>query len=156
MLFKDLKKGYPIFIFDRVDVSVSQGKVVNDVGLPHVDAHYGNPMEMVVDVTLEANGQTKTYTFKDGTDTGYVNNLVISTGRDAILREVEALKTQSEQELSKRPTYESNIEKCSVILSEFNPAFKEKKETEERFTKVESSIGELKDMIKGLVKELKG
>lgn len=156
MLFKDLKKGYPIYIFDRLNVSVEQGKVVADVGVPHVDSHYGNPMEMVVDVTVDTNGTTKTYSFKDGTDAGYVNNLVISTGRDAILREVEALKAQSEQELSKRETYESNVEKCTKILSEFNPIFKEKRETEERFTKVENSIGELKDMIKGLVKELKG
>lgn len=156
MLFKDLKKGYPIYVFDRTEVSVTQGKVINDVGLPHVDSHYGNPMEMIVDVTVEVNGQVKTYAFKEGTDTGYVNSLVISTGRDTILREVEALKTQAEQELSKRETYESNVKKCSIILSEFNPVFKEKKETEERFTKVENSIGELKDMIKGLVKELKG
>lgn len=155
MLFKDLKNGYPIYIFDRSEVKVSQGKVAN-VGIPHIDSHYGNPTEMVVDVTIESEGQVKTYTFKDGTDTGYVNNFVISTGREVILHEVEALKSQSEQELAKRPTYEENLKKCSVILSEFNPAFREKKENEERFSKLESSVGELKDMIKGLVKELKG
>lgn len=155
MLFKDLKNGYPIFIFDRTEVKVTQGKVAN-VGIPHIDSHYGNPTEMVVDVTVENDGQVKTYTFKDGTDTGYVNNLVISTGRDVILREVEALKTQSEQELAKRETYEANVQKCSTILSEFNPVFKEKKENEERFTKLEGSVGELKEMIKSLVKELKG
>lgn len=155
MLFKDLKNGYPVFIFNRAEVKVSQGKVAN-VGVPHLDSHYGNPTEMVIDVTIENDGQVQTYTFKDGTDTGYVNNLVISTGRETILHEVEALKTQSEQELSKRQTYEENVKRCAVILSEFNPAFKEKKENEERFAKLEGSVGELKDMIKGLVKELKG
>lgn len=155
MLFKDLKNGYPIYIFDRSEVNVSQGKVAN-VGVPHIDSHYGNPTEMVIDITIEDGGQIKTYTFKDGTETGYVNNFVISTSRDTILREVEALKNQSEQELSKRQVYEANIEKCSTILSEFNPAFKEKKENEERFSNLENSVGELKDMIKSLVKELKG
>lgn len=155
MLFKDLKNGYPIYIFDRSEVKVSQGKVAN-VGVPHLDSHYGNPTEMVVDVTVDYDGQVKTYTFKDGTDTGYVSNLVISVGRDAILHEVEALKTQSEQELAKQGMYEENLKKCSTILSEFNPAFKEKKENEERFSKLETSVGELKDMLRGLVKELKG
>lgn len=154
MLFKDLKSGCPVYIFNRSEVKVTQGKVVN-VGIPHIDSHYGNPTEMVIDVTVDVDGQVKTYTFKDGTETGYANNLVISTGRDGILREVEALKAQSEQELAKRETYEENVKKCTIILSEFNPAFKEKKENEERFSKLENSVGELKDIIKSLVKELK-
>lgn len=153
MLFKDLKSGYPVYIFDRDKVTFTQAKAL-DVTPPHFDSHFGNPTEMVVDVTVE--GFSKPYTFKDGTDTGYVNNIVISTDRDKVLREVEALKTQSEQALLKEGTYKSNIDKCSKILSEFSPAFKEKKENEERFSKLEGSVSELKDMIKGLVKELKG
>lgn len=153
MLFRDLKSGYPIYIFDREKVSFTQAKVI-DVSVPHFDSHYGNPTEMVVDVTIE--GFPKPYTFKENTDIGYMNNLAISTDRDKALREVESLKTQSEQALSKKEMYETNIEKCSSILSEFSPLFKEKKENEERFTKLEGSVSELKDMIKGLVKELKG
>lgn len=155
MLFKDLKNGYPIYVFDRSVVKVTQGKVAN-VGIPHLDSHYGNPTEMVVDITVDIDGQVKTYAFKDTTDTGYAGNLVISTVRDVIIHEVEALKTQSEQELSKRTMHEENAKKCTEILAEFNPVFKERKENEERFSKLENSVGELKDMIKGLVKELKG
>lgn len=153
MLFKDLKNGYSLYIFDRDKVTFTQVKVL-EITPPHFDSHFGNPTEMVVDVTVE--GFPRPYTFKDNTDTGYVNNLVISTDREKGLREVEALKAQSEQALSKKDTYEANIDKCSKILSEFSPAFKEKRENEERFSKLEGSVSELKDMIKGLVKELKG
>lgn len=153
MLFKDLKNGYPIFIFDREKVTFTQAKVV-DVTAPHFDNHYGNPTEMVVDVTIE--GFSKPYTFKENTNTGYLNNLVISTERDNALREVEALQSQAEQAWNKRDYYKETAEKCSQIRAEFSPAFKEKKETEERFTKLEGSVGELKNMIKDLVKELKG
>lgn len=153
MLFKDLKNGYSLYIFDRDKVTFTQVKVL-EITPPHFDGHFGNPTEMVVDVTVE--GFPRPYTFKDNTDTGYVNNLVISTDREKGLREVEALKAQSEQALSKKDTYEANIDKCSKILSEFSPAFKEKRENEERFSKLEGSVSELKDMIKGLVKELKG
>lgn len=162
MLFKDLKTGYPIFILDRNEIKVSQGKVVN-VGLPHLDTHYGSTAEMVVDLTIENDGQTKTFSFKDGTEVGYINNLVISAGREGILREVEAIKVQAEQALSQVETNRQNLDKCTVILSDFNPAFKKEKETEERFQKLEQTIGglegsmgDLKEMIKGLVKELKG
>ena len=42
------------------------------------------------------------------------------------------------------------------ILTEWNPQFKEKKETEERFAKLETSMTDLKSMLSGLIKELKG
>lgn len=153
MLFKDLKSGYPIYIFDRDKVTFTQTKVLS-VNPPHFDNHYGNPTEMVVDVTIE--GMPKPYTFKENTDTGYLNNLVITTERDKALLEVENLQAQSEQAWNKRDTYKEIADKCAQIRAEFSPAFKEKKETEERFSKLEGSVSELKDMIKGLVKELKG
>ena len=153
MLFKDLKNGYPIYIFDRDKITFTQTKVLG-VNLPHFDNHYGNPTEMVVDVTID--GMSKPYTFKENTDTGYVGSLVITTERDKALLEVENLQTQSEQAWNKRDTYKDIAEKCAQIRAEFSPAFKEKKETEERFSKLEGSVSELKDMIKGLVKELKG
>lgn len=152
MLFKDLKSNYPLYIFDRDKVTFVEARVL-DVTPSHFDNHFGNPMEMVVDITIE--GFPRPYTFKDSTDIGYSNNLIITTEREKGLKEVEALKAQSEQALSKKDTYETNIKKCSEILSEFSPLFKEKKENEERFSKLEGSVSELKDMIKGLVKELK-
>ena len=152
MLFKDLKSGYPIYIFDRDKIEFTQAKVLN-VNIPHFDSHYGNPTEMVVDVTID--GMPKPYTFKENTDAGYIGNLVITTERDKALLEVEALQTQSEQAWSKRDTYKAIAEKCAQIRAEFSPAFKEKKENEERLFKIESSVSELKDIIAGLVKELK-
>lgn len=155
MLFKDLKTGYPIFLFSRTNVEVRQGKVIN-VTPPHLDTHYGNPTEMVVDLTVEDNGQTFTYAFKDSTEIGYTKDLVVSPGREAILREVEIMKTQSEQALAQVENHRTVVEKCNHILSEFNPVLKERRENEERFSKLEGSVGELKDIIQSLVKELKG
>ena len=152
MLFKDLKSGYPIYIFDRDKVTFTQTKVLS-VNPPHFDNHYGNPTEMVVDVTIE--GMPKPYTFKENTDTGYLNNLVITTERDKALLEVENLQAQSEQAWNKRDTYKEIADKCAQIRAEFSPAFREKRENEERFSKIEGSVSELKDMIQSLVNELK-
>lgn len=153
MLFKDLKSGYALYIFDRDKVTFTQAKVLS-VNPPHFDNHYGSPTEMVVDVTIE--GFQKPYTFKENTDTGYINSLVVSTDREKALLEVENLQAQSEQAWNKRDIYKETADKCAQIRAEYSPAFKEKKETEERFSKLEGSVCELKDMIKGLVKELKG
>lgn len=153
MLFKDLKSGYSVYIFNKSTITFTQAKVLN-VSPPHFDSHYGNPTEMVVDITIE--GLQSPYTFKENTDTGYVNNSVITTDRDKALLEVENLQIQSEQAWNKKDTYKETAEKCAQIRAEHSPLFKEKKETEERFSKLEGSVSELKDMIKGLVKELKG
>ena len=149
-----MKTGYPIFVFDKQEVSVAQGKVQN-VSIPHLDGHYGSSTEMVVDVTVECEGNTKSYVFKENTEIGYFNNMVISTGRDGILREVEAMKLQSEQALSQVEKHQKNVDKCTTILSEFNPTLKEKKEYDERFNKIEKSMSEMKDMMTSFIKEFK-
>lgn len=96
MLFKDLKTNYPVYIFDKASTSVQEGKVVN-TGLPHFDLNQPSYSRMVTDVTIKVGDITKTYTFKDDSDIGYADNLVISPNRDVILREVESIKEQSEQ-----------------------------------------------------------
>ena len=50
-----------------------------------------------------------------------------------------------------KTTWQTSIEeKCNKVLSEFNPVFKEKKETEQRFSKLESSVEDIKTMISNL------
>ena len=149
MLFKDLNPNYPIFIFDKAEVSVKEGKVVSK-GLPHFDILHNTTSQMVTDITIKVGDNTKTYTFKDNTEIGYAENLVISPNREVILREVESIKDQSEQVLNQIDLHKTTVEKCNKILSEFNPVFKEKKETEQRFSKLESSVEDIKNMISNL------
>lgn len=155
MLFKDLKTNYPVYIFDKSETSVQEGKVVN-TGLPHFDLNYTSTTRMVTDVTIKVGDVTKTYTFKDDSDIGYADNLVISPNRDVILREVESVKDQSEQILEQVDLHKATVEKCNKILSEFNPVFKEKKETEQRFSQLETSVGDIKEMLSNLMNTING
>ena len=109
MLFKDLNPNYPIFIFNKTDITVQEGKVINK-GLPHFDMLHNTTSAMVTDITIKAGDVTKTYTFKDDTEIGYAENLVISPNRDAILREVESIKDQSEQVLNQIDLHKATIE----------------------------------------------
>ena len=150
MLFKDLKTNYPVYIFDKATTSVQEGKVVN-TGLPHFDLNQPSYSRMVTDVTIKVGDITKTYTFKDDSDIGYADNLVISPNRDVILREVESVKDQSEQILEQIDLHKTTVDKCNKILSEFNPVFKEKKETEQRFSQLESSVTDIKTMLSNIM-----
>lgn len=151
MLFKDLKSGFPVYIYDRNSIEVMQGKVVT-VGAPHIDkGNFNMQASMVVDITIEYRGCPTTYTFKDNTETGYTGSLVITTDKGNIIREIEAAKEQSEEALSQVDQHKQRIEKYTAILAEYNPAIKEKRAIDERFGKLESSMDELKNMLSGLL-----
>ena len=145
MQFRDIKAGYTIFLFDRNEIELKEAKVT-DVSTPHYDSHYGGLSEMVVDVSIE--GQPNPYTFKERTETGYAGNTVISTSRESILSEVEAILTQSEQALSQRDKLENNVAKCKKILTDFSPKYKKEQENEARFGKIESMMKEQAELLK--------
>ena len=151
MLFKDLKAGFHIYDYDRNSIEVIQGKVIT-VTAPHVErSTFSMQADMVVDITVECRGCSKTYTFKDNTETGYTGSLVITTDKNNIIREIEASKEQSEEALSQVEMHKQRLDKYSAILAEYNPAIKEKRAIDERFGKLETSMGELKSMISGLI-----
>jgi hypothetical protein len=159
-MFKELKTGYPLYIYDRNNVSIHQPKIIN-VSIPHIDNN--NPqrynmmnMGMVVDITVDCEGSQKTYTLSENGDVAYKDNIVIATDKGSIVREIEAAKSQAEQLISQVEANKERLEKYNSLLAEFNPIFKEKKETEERFVKIESSVSDIKGMMSEILKELKG
>lgn len=165
MLFKDIKQNYPVFILDKQELKVSQGKVVS-AAFPRIDMNAGvkpgnvsptNPTgaQMVVDITIEADGKTATYTIPENLAITYAGNIVLSTDRDGLVREIEAMKNAAEQILSTVDHQKAIVEKSSALLAELNPIYKEKIETEERFGKIENSVSELKDMLSNFIKEFK-
>lgn len=162
MQFRDIKPGYMLYAFDRADVQFKQLKVLS-VTPPHYDANFPGATisDMVVDITVE--GEQKPYTFKERSESAGIGNLIISTSIEMALGDVEALMAQSQQALSQREKLENNIEKCKAILSENSPKYKEKQETEKRFTAIEGSVGRMEtlmnkqqEMMEKLFKELKG
>ena len=159
MLFKDLKIGYQVYLLHKgSNIKVGVGKVtaMSPSRFPQTQERF-QTMQMVVDITIEEDGENKTYTTPDSLSVTYAGNeLVIATERDGILKEVESIKSLNEDELGKTDARRQIVAECSKILTEWNPIFKEKRETEERFSKLESSMTDLKTMLSGLIKELKG
>lgn len=150
MLFKDLKQGYMVYLFDRTNITINTVKVVS-VNPPHIDTHFGNITEMVVDITVEDGSNNRTYTFKDGSEVGYSGTLVISPNRDSILRELEVMKNSSEEALKQVDRHKETVEKCGKLLVDFNPQYKEKKETEERFSRMEDTMKKMQEMMSMII-----
>lgn len=156
MLFKDIKQNYPVYILDKQDLSLTQGKVTA-IGFPRLDM---NPKtgksDMVVDVTIDANGKAGTYTIPDSLSITYAGNLVLSTDKMGLAGEIESMKATAEQVIASVDRQKEILQKASSLLAELNPAYKERQETEQRFNKIEGSISRIEEMMANLVKELKG
>lgn len=104
--------------------------------------------EMVVDVTIEANGKMATYAIPESHSVTYAGHLVLSTEKSGLTSEVEAQKANAEQVLASASKAQNIIDKAPSLLAELNPMYKEKQETEQRFGKIEGSIGEMKELMK--------
>lgn len=142
MQFRDIKPGYNIYAFDRSEVQFKLLKAI-DVTPPHYDPNFpGSTIsDMVVDITVE--GGTKPYTFKERSESSIIGNTIISTTLETALVDVENLMAQSQQLLQQREKLENDIEKCKQILSTNSPKYKEKQETEKRFSTIEDAITRL-------------
>lgn len=152
MIFRDIKQGYPIYLFDRQSFKASQGKVVA-VSVPHYDMKAPSG-QMVVDIKVEADGNATEYVVLDGSSTAYSGNIMLSTDRDGIVREVEAMKEQAERVLASVDEQKHIAEQAKELLAELNPMYKERVETEKRFTSIESGMAELKAMMQDISKRL--
>lgn len=154
MNFKDMKTGYPVYYLDKEKVEVMNGKMANNASLPHADSTSGNWAQMVVDLPLTVGDKTMQFVVPADADVAYPNGGVITTNRDIISRELDVMENQSEQSLSQMDRHKQIVERCKALKAEFNPAIKEKMETEERFNKLEGSIKDLSDMFAEFMKKL--
>lgn len=73
---------------------------------------------------------------------------IVATEKSGLTSEVEAQKANAEQVLASASKAQNIIDKAPSLLAELNPMYKEKQETEQRFGKIEGSIGEMKELMK--------
>jgi hypothetical protein len=148
MLFKDIKQNYPVYILDKHEFQITQGKATA-VSFPRMEVNQKTGRtEMVVDVTVEVDGKTATYAIPENLSVTFAGNLVLSTDKQGLTGEVEALVANAEQIIASVPRANKIKAEAPAMLASLNPVYKEKQETEQRFGKIEGSISEMKELMK--------
>lgn len=148
ILFKDVKQNYPVYILDTNEMTFTQGKATA-VSFPQLKMNpQSGRMESMVDVTVEANGTSATYSIPENLSITYAGNIVLATEKGGIASEVEAQKVNAEQALKAAERAKVVIEKAPDLLAELNPKYKAEQQTEKRFSKMENSISEMQEMMK--------
>lgn len=121
LLFKDIKQNYPVYILDTQEFSLIQGKATQ-VSFPRLEMNQKTgKTEMVVDVTIEANGKMATYAIPESHSVTYAGHLVLSTEKSGLTSEVEAQKANAEQVLASASKAQNIIDKAPSLLAELNP-----------------------------------
>lgn len=146
MTFKELKPNYAVHILHKDDIRYSQGKVVS-VSDPRFQSpitpalNFNQTSTQVVDVTIDEDGEQRTYTIPETLDITYANNLVLSTSREKIQYEVETIMHRAEDDIASVDAKKQIVSRCADILSVIDPTLKEKQQTEARFTSIEKNMG---------------
>lgn len=150
MLFKELKSNYPIFLLDRATLKFEQAKVMN------VQPNYQsvNMNRIEVNVTIQnKEGKQNTYAVADSEQSAYAGNLFISTSKDCIINEVNALKNASEEVLSKVEEHKQTVEKCKELLAELDTTFRDQQKTNARLDQMENKLDEIFKFVKSQKQE---
>lgn len=104
-------------------------------------------MGMVVDVTVNNEGNSQQYEIKDTSECAYVGTTMLSPNVENVLNEIKALKAQSEEVIKSVDKHKETVSRCATLLTEFDPVYKEKQANEERLSKIENSIDRLTTLI---------
>lgn len=155
-MFSQLRKGNTIYILEKSETPptlkvgqvVEEGKQVPKYKTPQI-GQYGIQPEMVVDVTEVKVGE-QTYKFEKLPVAASVydyGNAIVSDNREAMLQEVETMRTQSQQVLDSVDYHKSVVSSVEDMLEELNPRYKEEKKRDaairdlsERFDDFEERI----------------
>lgn len=133
MMFRDLKVGDTLYIYDRASIALT-AEQVSSVSAPRVDKS-----GMVVDVAVG----NMTYTFRDSSEVGFTPTLVISSDRANLLREVVAHKMGNESQIARVDQLKAELPKLDAVIDQLDPNRKEKKMMEDRLSKIEANLEKL-------------
>lgn len=162
MFFKDIKPESTLYVYNQQANTLNTARVVS-VSQPHYDNYrpgqssYNDPYAMYVDIVLDIEGNTTPpYVCPEKSEIVYANQLVLCPDITPILKQVEAVKNQAEQQLAQKETLEERVKKCTSILTEWNPTFKREMQNENRIKGLEDSVGRMEKLFEQFMKEWNG
>ena len=151
LTFKEAKVNDPVYILDKDSLSYL---TCNILAIKPGKLNSQNPGSMYMDVTLEINGVQNIYSIPDNlsiTYTGTKGQIVMSLERSLLTSDLESCISERERIINSIDLYKTQIETAKKLLIEVNPVFKEKQETEARFSKLEADMSEIKQLLEKLV-----
>jgi hypothetical protein len=109
---------------------------------------------MKVDVTIETDGKTNTYALTENVSVDSIGNILFSTDKEGIVRELDATITHCEQYLSEEERVKRDLEESKALKGQLDTSYKDKQETDKRFEKIEKTQEGMGDMLRKIMQKL--
>lgn len=152
LTFKELRTSGQVYLLNKANEIYLAGKVVNrsephfpdlrDMGvtsLPTVQ----NVAQMVVDVTVETEKGTSTYSLPADSSVHAIGTLLISTDTNCIIGELRATVRECDEYLAAYDKRKQMKSWAEGLISDLDVEYKEKKEINDRIAKLETSFGNI-------------
>lgn len=157
-MFSDLKKGFEVYTLDVTDVpKFAVGKVVavSDARfMQPIPGDYSSLQQRVLDVTIELEGQNKTYTVPEGQNVAKAAGITLSCSLEPVMNELSAVKRNAEEVIRSVDLNRKRIAACDKIMEDVNPMFKQTRDQDRKIKGIEekveglaNSFTELKNLI---------
>ena len=145
MMFKELKSGYPIYLFDRASLRYEQAKVMS--AQPKYQATTIGKMETNITVQTK-DGKQNIYSVTDSEQAAYAGTLLIASNKEAVINEINILKNNSEEVLNKVEEHKHIVSECGKLLAELDTTFRDQQRTNERLDNLENKLDEIFKFVK--------
>lgn len=153
-MFQGLRVGSKLYVFNRNEVALAIGEVVNCNQVPQfpniTPNNWAQMPTMTVDIVARVDGQEYTYpkipanqVIADVQGTA----LVISENREAIIDEIENCRKQDERELELVPHRQQRVARCKEIIADLNPQIKIDEQRERELKDLQNQVGKLTEML---------
>lgn len=154
-----------MYVLNRKDnPTLSIGRVISvSAPLPKYPNTYTNPMsgiETTVDITASVDGSNVDFKKIPSNLVIYGDSgIVISETREAMISEIETMKSNSRNIIESVDYHKRVLECCDTMLEQLNPSLAKEREQENKLNSLEARMGKIEDVLaemNGTLKSIKG
>lgn len=161
-MFSNLRTNSQIYILHKESSPYVEVGTVMNVSQPVPKFpmnNFMNQQELVVDVTVKINDNNVTLqklpANLDIADQGINGNMVITTSREAMNSEVDALRQKSLGILNSVEYHQKIVQDCEILLQRLNPEFAEQRQQKQEIDTLKAQMSEMMSDMKDLMAQLK-
>lgn len=158
-MFQALTQGAPIYILYRNEPRAVEGRITGaSTHLPQYTPGQSNPMTifqgMVTDITVQIGNETQSFNAlpAQAVSANFPDKgLFICEDKAALLHEIEAMKSASEQIIKQVPMHQKMVQDCEGLLVELNPDKKRDAMREEEISTLKTKLNTMEDKFDQLI-----
>lgn len=146
-MFKNLRQGNSVFALSTSgEIKVDCLKVVSVSDKARFETIDNKP-QLVIDLTLEVDGKHKIFVIPENSVTTYAGGMMLTCSRDEVLRELDSLRSISQDYVDKYQMHSERIAGIDRIREELMPEKKEERQRDKRLTDLECKIDKIFELL---------